>query len=391
MCLGDLNSLKKIYDISCADNISFLRFFPEYQDFGLYGNLPNCLQKDQLFALNSTFNWDDPVSYGIRNNKELYVATLCNAFIAPSCLGTVFDTKQQLLFDIFVSPGYPIFWPLTNDVNSMSIVKYKKLATVQGPTYFYHWVMDRLPSVFLLSEYMAQDSDIVFLINNQEGRVAGYVGEYLDLLGIPEDRRIVAQKNVLYSADTVYFATPFLMEPIPKNLLLALRNKLLIAAELKECSREYSDNLIVVLQRRESNRKIVNINELLTAIGEEFSPEKFEIVLFDGGMSVSEQILLFNRAQVVIGAMASGLTNVMYCKPGTSVIEIHPELSYLVDCNGVNNWGGEWCWWLSSVADLDYWFVLSPFQLTDPSLMCPMNEIKQTLKKVALKHVLRNT
>jgi len=376
------DSLKKVYYISNAQDIQFLAFFEQYKDTESYGILPNCVDLENLLALNSTFNWQDKNSYGIKSKKELYVATINDAYVSSPQLGTIFNKKQQLLFDIFVSPGFPIFWPIEHNVRNYEVVKYKKIATVQGPTFFYHWVIDRLPSVLLLKEFLLADPEIKLIINNQDGRVAGYVTEYLDLLGIPAEQIIVAQANTLYYADTVYFATPFLMEPIPKELLLALRSALLEGAQRKKLPVRYKNNLIVIVQRVESNRRIANLAELVEVIQSKFSSEEYETVIFDGNMSVAQQIDIFNHARLVIGVMASGLTNVLFANPQTSVIEIHPELPYLVDKAGINNWGGEWCWWLSSAVHADYWFVLAPFNLWDASVACPIDKIREILEKL---------
>lgn len=312
----------------------------------------------------------------------MYVASLDNAFIAPTCLGTIFDSRQQLLFEIMTSPGYPIFWPVDASIKSLPIIQYKKIATVQGPTYFYHWVIDRLPSVLLLKDFLLADPEMKLIVNNQNGYIAGYVHEYLDLLGIPVEQRLVAQKNVLYHAETVYFATPFLMEPIPKKLLLKLRQELLTAARKKSISREFNKNLIVIIQRKESDRRIANLNDLLAMINSSFDPNMYETVVFDGSVSVAEQIQIFNKARLIIGVMASGLTNMLYAEPGATVIEIHQTRDYFPP---TFNAGVEWCWWLSSAVGLNYWLVLAPFNLADSWVTCPLESISKIFKKIVTK------
>jgi hypothetical protein len=369
------NILKKVYHISNAEGIKLTTQFPEYEDTVPYATYPNCLDAAHLLTINAAANWNDVQSYGIKNNKELYVAQINNAFISPTHLGTIFDYKQQLLFDFFIAPGYPIFWPVDGQINNARTLKYHKIATVQGPTFFYHWVIDRLPSVFLLKDLIVGNPDIKLLINSPHP--ASYVHEYLDLLGIPRSQQIVAQTNTIYQADTVYFATPFLMEPIPKKLLLALRKELLSAAKERHPSRQYNNNLIIVIQRRENNRRIQNLPELINMLKATFDHKGYETIVFDANMNISEQIILFNNARVVIGVMASGLTNILYTNPGTHVIEIRQDIT-------IPGHGAEWCWWLASAIGLNYWAIPLTFNFSDMYITCPMDAVKTILKQLAL-------
>jgi hypothetical protein len=66
-------------------------------------------------------------------------------------------------------------------------------------------------------------------------------------------------------------------------------------------------------------------------------------------MSVLEQIETFRQARVVIGAHGAGLTNVLFCRPGTKLVEIFPE-------GGVH---GSAFHRISSHLDLPYYYVVS--------------------------------
>lgn len=375
--------LKKVYKIEDAQAIEFVRNFSHYEDTFSYGLQPNSLDISNLTTLNNTIDWSDPLSYGIKCKKSLYIAKMKGAFISSYNLGTVFDCTQQLLFDITVAPGYPIFWPLHAHVSNSPLTHHCKIATVQGPTLFYHWVIDRMPSIFLMKDLILQDPEIKLIINNRQG-VSGYVYEYLDLLGIPQNQLLTAQSDAVYQADSVYFATPFLMEPIPKKLLLAMRTQLLDAAKLRPSSREYDNNLIVVIQRTESDRRIKNLPALLDLLSETFIGQGYEILVFDAHMSVSEQIKIFNNARLIIGVMASGLTNVLYANPGTKVIEIHPEADFLANKEGLINGGAEWCWWLSAAVGLDYWVVNTKYTFSDHFVTIPLEKVKKVLQKMNL-------
>ena len=42
-------------------------------------------------------------------------------------------------------------------------------------------------------------------------------------------------------------------------------------------------------------------------------------------MSCAEKVVLFQQAKLVLGAHDAGLTNIIYCRPGTPVVELMPS------------------------------------------------------------------
>ena len=73
--------------------------------------------------------------------------------------------------------------------------------------------------------------------------------------------------------------------------------------------------------KRISNRKIANEQEF----EEYISSQGFEIHTMEG-MTIRKQAELFHQASVIISPHGAGLTNIIFSKPGTHVIEIfHPE------------------------------------------------------------------
>ena len=67
-------------------------------------------------------------------------------------------------------------------------------------------------------------------------------------------------------------------------------------------------------------RAIRNEPELIAAL----ASEEVRIVV-PGQHSVQSQVNMFNRAAIVIGAHGAGLTNVVFCRPGTVLYEIMPS------------------------------------------------------------------
>jgi hypothetical protein len=60
------------------------------------------------------------------------------------------------------------------------------------------------------------------------------------------------------------------------------------------------------------------------ALVEEMRQRGFEIVV-PGGLTVTEQIRLFREASLVVGPHGAGMTNIVFCEPGTIVYELVPD------------------------------------------------------------------
>jgi len=65
-------------------------------------------------------------------------------------------------------------------------------------------------------------------------------------------------------------------------------------------------------------RPVTNQDEALALVAR----YGFETVYMEG-LSLTEQAALFNSASVIVGTHGAGLTNLVYCEPGTTVIEIY--------------------------------------------------------------------
>jgi capsular polysaccharide biosynthesis protein len=76
---------------------------------------------------------------------------------------------------------------------------------------------------------------------------------------------------------------------------------------------------------------------------DEVTKRGFE-VLAPGALSVAEQISMFRGACVVMGAHGAGMTNIVFCEPGTAVYELLPShYPNPCFCN------------LAHICDLRYW------------------------------------
>ncbi|WP_428684116.1 glycosyltransferase family 61 protein [Reyranella sp.] len=94
---------------------------------------------------------------------------------------------------------------------------------------------------------------------------------------------------------------------------------LLLPAPVRH-SRDRSGELLYVTRNESSMRRILNEDELLPGLKD----MGFRIVS-PAMLSLPEQIDAFRNARIVLSAHGAQLTNILFCRPNTTLVEIFPE------------------------------------------------------------------
>ncbi len=114
-----------------------------------------------------------------------------------------------------------------------------------------------------------------------------------------------------------------------------IRNKLIMASNLQAMNNKgFSE--YVFISRLDTQRHFLNEDEIFKL----FEPLGFVSYQLSK-MTLEEQISLFQNAKVVIGEHGAGLGNILFCKPGTMVIELYEKLIDFA------------MWWLAGVCNLN--------------------------------------
>ncbi|NJK64484.1 MAG: glycosyltransferase family 61 protein [Synechococcaceae cyanobacterium SM2_3_1] len=145
-----------------------------------------------------------------------------------------------------------------------------------------------------------------FAVNTTE---KSFQRETLERLGIPGQKVIQTQINPYIEAETMIVPSVSLPCPSPKSINF-LRRKFLVQ-EQKIPSRIY------ISRRDSSRRRLLNEDEVIELLAE-FG---FRSYLLES-MSVLQQASLLSSAQVVISPHGAGLTNIIFCNPGSKIVEI---------------------------------------------------------------------
>ena len=81
----------------------------------------------------------------------------------------------------------------------------------------------------------------------------------------------------------------------------------------------------VVLIVKRSVRAISNLNDVIELVRNEIRNKTTDLAFYDDKHlpDQTETMLLFHRASLIIAPHGAGLSNILFAKPGTSVIELH--------------------------------------------------------------------
>ncbi|WP_081619412.1 DUF563 domain-containing protein [Thioalkalivibrio sp. ALJ9] len=179
---------------------------------------------------------------------------------------------------------------------------------------YYHFWIDSIGDLLFLQKVLPMELQPDYWLMSHAGQPWQY--EIMDMLGIDHDRVIPFSDHSHIVAD---------------ELLVPVRDKRLehLMPGLVECirgaspvpTRHESSRRALYITRNDSRRRPVQ-NE--TAVQDLVLHHGFEVRSLSG-MSVADQIELFASADIVVATHGAGLTNLMWCQPGTTVIELLPN------------------------------------------------------------------
>ncbi len=196
---------------------------------------------------------------------------------------------------------------------------------------FYHWLMDALPRLALLSEF-PPDTRVIVPAN-----LSGYQRETLAWLGLADRIRPTAERHLV--VENFYFSSPTnhtgCFDPYAVDWL---RRTFLPRQEAAGTPRRF------YVRRVGVSRGITNEAELLALF-----EQRGWAVVDTAEMTLARQIALFARADAVCALHGAALTNLVWCPPGCRVLELAAS-TYL---NGVFEG-------IAEAAGVEHRFLIGP-------------------------------
>jgi hypothetical protein len=181
-----------------------------------------------------------------------------------------------------------------------------------------HWFVDVLPRLHLLRESGLYDKVDWFLVPSLR---YSFQTETLRLLGIPNEKIITGDAHPHLTADSIIASTAPRGNHtlVPTWLCEYIRGSFLNLADDKPEPGEQPTK--VYISRSDSKlRHVENETELVKAL----EPYGFKSVVLSQ-LSICERIKLFSKASAVVSATGAGLVSILFCQPGTKVIELFNE------------------------------------------------------------------
>lgn len=242
-----------------------------------------------------------------RYSSKAFVVIMHNARVLED--RAVISPDNKLLWDISVEwAKSPEEHSIFQEIKLPPSVKTKQataLLTHPAAYNYYHWMLEALARIHLLQKsnlkiekYIVNHNSIPFQL------------ETLTACGVPFDKIIQPHKGFHLEAEQLV---------IPSYVNLPnvwscsyVRNTFLPQMNLKKI-----DKYKRIYITRKFYRIVVNEKKILKAL-KKYGFRKLELE----SMPVQKQISIFHSAEVIIAPHGAGLANLIFCRPGTTVIEL---------------------------------------------------------------------
>jgi capsular polysaccharide biosynthesis protein len=172
---------------------------------------------------------------------------------------------------------------------------------IGGVEHLYHWLIDFLPRLMLAQRLMGRLPRILL---NRPGRIQL---ETLRLLGIREWEEVGDHESV--RCEDLWIPSMLARLTVPHPAVLQMLR------ESFRPTRELERRDIYLSRRDATTRQLVNEDELMTVL------PGFETHL-TAHLTLQEQVNLFASVDRLVAVHGNGMTNQIFCRPGTKVYEI---------------------------------------------------------------------
>jgi capsular polysaccharide biosynthesis protein len=246
------------------------------------------------------------------NNEN--VAIIKNNFILPFVSYQQINGKfENIKYNSVVKQGTPSF---------IKKIKGKVFNTCQGDSgnNYFHFIFDIVPKIFLLNSIIdLKKINYFYVVNPKKWQI-----KIFNILGINKKQLLSSKtyKHIfaeeIYAVDHPWYSSGYIQQnvkKIPKWIIHQNRKVFLHESKNKLMKKIFLDRS----QSRYNHCQIKNLYDIKDLI----LKKKFEIYKPEI-LSFKKQISLFESSSVIIGAHGAAFSNIIFCKPGTKIIEIIP-------------------------------------------------------------------
>ncbi|WP_087972290.1 glycosyltransferase family 61 protein [Oceanobacillus rekensis] len=226
----------------------------------------------------------------------------------------VLTPDRKLLRDM----AFHLYWDYFRNTRIPSPSYYHGTVAVlawAGHSNYWHWLHDTVGRFHLLQLSGIQIDK--YVLPPLKFR---YHRETIETLGIPKNKIIQLTPGMHLRAENLVLpSVPFNIGTSVKWTVDFLRETFLN----KESVKNSSEFERIYISREDALwRKVINEEEVMGVL----EKRGFKKIVLSS-MSVQEQINIFSSAKAVIGSNGAGLTNLLFCNPGTKVIQLFNSTS----------------------------------------------------------------
>ncbi|MEM1169956.1 MAG: tetratricopeptide repeat protein [Cyanobacteria bacterium P01_H01_bin.35] len=265
--------------------------------------------------------------YGIAimTSDNYLLADLSREYPSPLPGCTKHDPSQHRIF------GFEELPPLEKINGKVAV-----LSVLSGNVYF-HWMVDLLPRIEILRQGINLEEIDWFVVNDYQ---QPFQRETLKSLGIREEKILASDRHPHIQAEELVVPSyPSYLGWLQPWGLKFLREVFLRGVTN---NKSYFSERIYIGRGNARYRRVMNeadVVEILSQLGFTYvTPES---------MSLENQIATFAHANIIVAPHGSGLTNIVFCNPGTKVIELFSPhyLRY-------------YYWHISQLLGLEHYFLI---------------------------------
>ena len=250
------------------------------------------------------------------NNEN--VAVIKNNFILPNVSFQQMNGKLETVkHNITVKQGTSFF---------IKRIKGKVFNLCQGASgnNYFHFIFDILPKIYLLSSKIDLQKINYFYVsdpNKLQIKIFSILGiNKKKLLSSKKFKHIIAEE--IYAVDHPWYNEGYVQkscQKIPKWTVY--KNRKVFLSNYRNNIKKVSKKKIF-LDRSSSKYNHCQIKNLIDI--KKIILEKKLKIYKPEFLSFKEQINLFKNSSIIIGAHGAAFSNIIFCKPGTKIIEIIP-------------------------------------------------------------------
>lgn len=180
-------------------------------------------------------------------------------------------------------------------------------------TYYYHWIVDSLPKLFLLKEAGLFDQIDYFMVPNYS---ADYHRDTLEYFGIRQNRIISSRTEHHIQADSLIVSSYTRVDGHHPEWVCKGLHDTFVGPKPSSSN----DKLIYISRADAKQRRVLNEPELIAML----QKYGFEVHTMSS-LSMARKAELLNSARLVVGPHGSGSVNFVLCKPGTKILDLLPD------------------------------------------------------------------